>query len=64
MRRVACGAGAGEGKAWVEECGGVRTERKGGRRGGHTLLFYILGTVDNSGWIILGVGGCLCMVGF
>ena len=37
---------------------GVRARRKGGRRGGHTLLFFILGTVDNSGWIILGVGGC------
>ena len=37
---------------------GVRTGRKGDRRGGHSLLFFILGIVDKLGWIILGVGGC------
>jgi len=36
---------------------GVKTGRKGDRRGGHTLLFFILGTIDKLGWIILGVGG-------
>ena len=37
---------------------GVNTRRKGDRRGGHTLLFFILGTIDKLGWIIFDVGGC------
>ena len=37
---------------------GVNTRRKGDRRGGHTLLFFILGTIDKLGWIILDVRVC------
>ena len=28
MSRVGCGAGAGDGKAWVAECGGLGLETK------------------------------------
>ena len=59
MRRVGCGAGAGEGKAWVAECGGLGLETK--VPGGENItVFFILGTINNLGWIILGVGGLSC----
>ena len=55
MRRVGCGAGAGEGKAWVAEWWGIRAGMVSdvrGRKARHRPLFPIRGIIASLGWII------------
>ena len=66
MRRVGCGAGAGEGKAWVAERGGLGLETK--VPGGEDIHCFFLSLAPLTIWagsfLVCGGGAVLCIVRF